>query len=77
VATDIHLDLPERFGYIKEEVSDCANFDIPILEEVISCSCGYIVHSFGRCIMSKGELDHPIAFSSRKMSTTEKNYTMT
>ena len=26
---------------------------------------------------SEGSIDHPIAFSSRKVSTIEKNYTMT
>jgi len=25
----------------------------------------------------EGEIDHPMAFSSRKLSTTENNYTMT
>ena len=27
--------------------------------------------------LGEGELDHPIAFASRKMSMEEKNYTMT
>jgi hypothetical protein len=47
------------------------------LEEGVPCSCGCIIHTFGRNIISsrEGDIDHPISFASRKLSTIENNYT--
>jgi hypothetical protein len=38
--------LSERFGYIEEEISDRADFDIPILEEGVPFSCRCTIHIF-------------------------------
>ena len=40
--------------------------------DALSVALGIILTQLG-----EGSLDHPIAFASRKLSTTKKNYTMT
>jgi hypothetical protein len=69
----------EGLDTLKQEIGYRVDFDISILEEGVSCSCGCVICSFRHSVSSPGEgdIDHPIAFARRKLSTTEHNYTTT
>ena len=68
-----------QFGCLEREYGHRVNLCLPYLEEGISCTCQCFLHYFGCSAYTgrEGELDHPIAFASRKLSKVEKNYSMT
>jgi hypothetical protein len=64
---------------LKQKMVTAPILVFPNWSKGISCTCGCIVDSirssFGTT--GEGEIDHLIAFTNRKLSSTEKNYTMT
>lgn len=66
----------EIFRHFEGENGHFACFGVPRLEKGVSCSCGCLLYC-ARCDASQlgeGSIDHPIAFTSRKLSKVEKNY---
>lgn len=60
----------EDIGRTKRKNGHHADPHIPGLEEGISCACGRVLYLLGEVLTkaSEGELNYPIAFSSRKLS---------
>jgi hypothetical protein len=66
-------------GRIKEDASNCAHsmFQDWKKEFHVHVDALSIVLDAVLAQPGEGELNHPISFASRKLSTTENNYTMT
>ena len=65
-----------KLRHLEGENGYSANIGISKLEGVLSCACRCL--ALGVILAQPGEgLDHPIAFSRKKLSSADRNYTTT
>jgi hypothetical protein len=71
--------MPAELRHTETKDGDCAHFGLSRLEQGVSCACDASSIALGVVLAQPGEgdIDHPLAFASRKLSTTEINYTTT
>jgi hypothetical protein len=71
--------MPTELRHTETENGYCTYFGFPRLEQGISRACRCILYCIRSCVSTTGagDIDHPLAFASRKLSTTEINYTTT
>jgi hypothetical protein len=68
-----------KFGYLEEKLVTTSILVFPYWKKEfhVHVDASSIVLGIVLAQPGEGGLDHPIAFSSRKLSTTEQNYTTT
>jgi hypothetical protein len=71
--------MPTELRHTETKNGYCAYSGFPRLEQGVSCACQCIFYCLRSSVSTtrEGDIDHPLAFASRKLSTTEINYTTT